>query len=390
MRICRIVNVLPSDRNPGGGLVPYYLAKFIREPTLYITHELNGCWPLPSHVAVAEVGYPEATTPPKLRQAIFGSQSLSLFTRAGLQARLSAKMMWNESKFFTMAMRRIKRFQPDLVICGSLKRLIYGAAAKHLLGSKLILSLHNATEIAALSHLWLLRQLLRAPDLIIVVSAKMERELRPFVPDKRIHLSSTGVDLDQFTNWNVPRKKQLVSIGSFKWKKGYRYLLEAVALVFKRHPEYRLIIVGDGEERQEIAQTIERLGLSSHVTLAGIISREEIVRLLNESSLFVMASLHEGLPKVLLEAIACGTPAVVTDGCNAQDIIETTGVSVPAANPKALANGINTILEDQALWGKCSNNGPAVARRYDWKTVAARDYAVYCEVLCQGSDAKPH
>lgn len=383
MRICRIVNVLPSDRNPGGGLLPYYLAKFIPEPTLYITHELNGCWSLPPHVAVAAVGYPEATTPPKLRQAIFGSRRLSFLTRVRLQARLSTKMMWNESKFFIMAMRQIKRFQPDLVICGSLKRLIYGAAAKHLLGSKLILSLHNATEIAALSHLWLLRQLIRTPDLIVVVSAQMEKELRPFVPDKRIHLSSTGVDLQQFVNWNIPRKNQFVTIGSFKWKKGYEYLLEAAALVFERHPDYRLVIVGDGEERQEITKTIERLGLNSRVTLAGIISRQEIVRLLNESKLFVMASLHEGLPKVLLEAIACGTPAVVTDGCNAREIIETTGVSVPAANAKALAEGINTIVENRALWEKCSQNGPGVAQHYDWKAVAARDYAVYGEVMRQ-------
>jgi glycosyltransferase involved in cell wall biosynthesis len=383
MRICRIVNVLPSDRNPGGGLVPYYLAKFIPEPTLYITHELNGCWPLPSHVAVAEIGYPEATTPPKLRPAIFGSQRLGLLTRVRLQARLSTKMISNEARFFLMAMRQIKRFQPDLVICGSLKRLIYGAVAKHLLGSKLILSLHNATEIAALSHLWLLRQLIRTPDLIFVVSAEMETELRPFVPDKRIHLSSTGVDLQQFANWNIPRKNQLVTIGSFKWKKGYEYLLEAAARVFKRHPEYRLVIVGDGEERQGIAQSIERLGLNSHVTLAGILSREEIVRLLNESKLFVMASLHEGLPKVLLEAIACGTPAVVTGGCNAREIIATTGLSVPAADADALAEGINMILEDQTLWARCSRNGPGVARHYDWKAVAARDYSVYSEVVRQ-------
>jgi glycosyltransferase involved in cell wall biosynthesis len=375
------VNSLPSDGNPGAGLVAYYLGKYIPEPTLYIMRELKSVRPLPPHVKVATVKFHDAAVPPGLHQAVFGKNRRSLPYATLLQARLAARIIMSHWKFFSVALGQMLRFRPDLVICHSMKRLICGIAAKYLFRCKLILSLHNTTEAAALANLWFLRLLIRIPDRVSVVSSEIGKQLRPFVPQERIHLSSTGVNLERFVNRNFCRKNQLVTIGSFKWKKGYRYLLEATALIFKQYPSYRLVIVGDGEEREEIIKTIDRLDLKRHVVLTGMIGREEIVRLLNESKVFVMASLHEGLPKVLLEAIACGTPAVVTDGCNAEGIIETTGLSVPAANPDALAKAIITLLEDSALWERCSRNGPEVAKYYDWKVVATRDYALYRELL---------
>lgn len=383
MRICRMIHVLPCDTEPGGGLVPYYLAKYIPEPTLYIAPKLKGTPPLPGHLQVAMLDLRDVTTPAVLRPVIFGSDKRNIFSKLWAQVLMVGHVVWSDTRFLVFALRRMARFHPDLVICGSLKRLHYGVAAKWFFGSKLILSLHNTTETAALRNLWLLRLLIRVPDRIVVVSSEIGRQLRRFLPDERIRVSSTGVELGEFGNWNKPRKNQIVTIGSFKWKKGYKYLLKAAHLVFQSYPDYRLIIVGDGEERQEIVATIECLGLNDRVILQGIVPRQEIVRLLNESKLFVMASLHEGLPKALLEAIACGTPAVITDGCNAEGIIEDTGLLVPAGSSEALATAIITMLEDTALWEKCSQNGPRIARHYDWKAVAARDYAVYCEVLGQ-------
>jgi glycosyltransferase involved in cell wall biosynthesis len=373
--------MLPSDEQPGGGLVPYYLAKYIPEPTLYITRKLSGTRPLSKNVDVATLEFRDTTTPSTLRPAIFSSAGQSIFSKIWAQAMMLAHMIWSDSRFFFFAMRRMARFHPDLVICGSLKRLHYGVTAKYLFRVKLILSLHNTTETAALNNLWLLRLLVKIPDRIVVVSPEIGRQLRRFVPDERIRVSSTGVDLEEFVNWNQSRKNQLVTIGAFKWKKGYVYLLEATRLVFNKYPDYHLIIVGDGEERQEIINTIDRLDLNDRVFLRGIVPHEEIVRLLNESKLFVMASLHEGLPKALLEAVACGTPAVITDGCNAEDIIEQVGLMVPAENSEALAKAIITLIENPELWEKCSRNGPAVGQRYDWKTVAARDYKTYRELF---------
>ena len=123
-------------------------------------------------------------------------------------------------------------------------------------------------------------------------------------------------------------------------------------------------------------------GLNNRVILQGIVPRQEIVSFLNESKLFVMASLHEGLPKALLEAIACGTPAVITDGCNAEGIIEDTGLLVPAGSSEALAGAIITMLEDTALWEKCSQNGPRIERGITiGRQLPLEDYHTYRELF---------
>lgn len=384
MRICRVVNVLPTPEQPGGGLLFYYLAKHIPEPTLFITRDGGAPGvPFPPHVEILGVAGADRPAPPGLRRAIVSPKPPSRSVRVALKAAGTLMLAATDARFFLQAAREMRRFRPDLVICSSLRRLPCGLFARYALGARLILSLHNTTEATALRRSAALRALARVPDRIVVVSRAIERELHGLVDPQRVVLSSTGVDLEQFSDWRLPRKPQLVTIGSFKWKKGYACLLEAAALVFPRFPDHRLVVVGDGEERPEILRTIARLGLEGRVVLAGTLPRAEIVRLLNESALFVLASLHEGLPKALLEALACGTPAVVTDACNAEGLIETTGLSVPAADAAALAKGIITILEDDVLRERCAANGPPAARAYDWPAVAAREYAVYREVLDQ-------
>jgi glycosyltransferase involved in cell wall biosynthesis len=87
--------------------------------------------------------------------------------------------------------------------------------------------------------------------------------------------------------------------------------------------------------------------------------------------------------------VACGTPAVVTDACNAEGIIETTGLSVPARDPGALAGAVTTLLHDDGLWERCSRSGPRVAAGYDAALVAARDHAMYRRLVGDPAGATP-
>jgi glycosyltransferase involved in cell wall biosynthesis len=276
------------------------------------------------------------------------------------------------------------------VICHGLQRLVYGLAARRVAGGALVLYIHNTSEIEALRHLPALRWLLRWPDRLVAVSPAIARRLVAVVPAARVSCTSTGVDTRTFRDLRRERRPQLAVVAHFKWKKGYRYLLEAVSRVFARFPDHRLVIVGDGEDRSAIVDMVQRLGLSSQVQLAGILSRGDVVRVLNDSRLFVLASIHEGLPRALLEAIACGTPAVVTETCNAEGIIDTTGLCVPPGDPAALADAINRLLGDRVLWEQCARNGPAVAARYDWRAVAARDHLMYRALLARPSRPPGH
>ena len=110
-------------------------------------------------------------------------------------------------------------------------------------------------------------------------------------------------------------------------------------------------------------------------------AQDEIVTLLNESKLLVMASLTEGLPKAMLEALACGTPVVVTDGCNATEIVKGAGIEVPSADSRALARAVNQLLGDEELWQQYAHNARSRVLGYTWESIAADNYREYQRLL---------
>jgi glycosyltransferase involved in cell wall biosynthesis len=215
---------------------------------------------------------------------------------------------------------------------------------------------------------------LRRADLIFVVAGEIEEGIKKLIPAAKVVCTPTGVDLQIFQNRGLPRKKQLLAVGSFKSKKGYSYLIDAMAEFVVRHADYRLLVAGDGERRPEIEEQIKSRNLQEHITLLGIVQRERLVELLNGSKVFVMSSLYEGFPKALLEALACGTPAVITTGCNAAEIIKETGLMVPKGDSHALAAALCRLIEDECLWSRCASKCRAVAMRYEWKEIAATVY----------------
>lgn len=389
MRICQIVDGLPTEVNGSGGVGAFHLVEHIPEPCLVITRVVGECPPLPQHVEVVPLPGRASRTPPALRRRIFGSAAPGPLPRARLQAAMAGRVLRYQTRSVAVALRAMRRFRPDLIVCHQLQRLLYGVAGKRLLGCRLVLYIRGAAELEALQRLPLLRVLLPIPDRVVAVSPEIARRLRSLVRVDRIWLTSTAVDTRTFNNWGRPRAPQIVTIANFKWMKGYGDLLAAASRVLQRFPDHRLVIVGDGEERPHILELIDRLKLTRHVVVAGVLSRGDVVRVLNESRVFVLASIFEGLPRALLEALACGTPAVVTDACNAEGIIDATGLSVPARDPGALSRAMTTLLADGGLWQRCSASGPRVAAAYDGARVAAHDYEMYREVLGGSATAFP-
>jgi glycosyltransferase involved in cell wall biosynthesis len=273
------------------------------------------------------------------------------------------------------------RFRPEIVVCKSTLKLLHGLFAKYALGAKFVASLHNTSEIDLMKRIPALRWMLGRADLIFVVAREIEEGVKRMIPQAQVVCTPTGVDLEIFQDHALARKKQLLAVGSFKSKKGYSYLVEAMVEFFSRHDDYQLLIAGEGDLRKEIEEQIKANGLEGKIILLGIVQREQLVQLLNESKLFVMSSLYEGFPKALLEALACGTPAVITTGCNAAEIIKETGLMVPKGNSRALAEAACRLVADDHLWARCAGNCRAVAMSYEWKEIASAIYKNLQRVL---------
>jgi glycosyltransferase involved in cell wall biosynthesis len=130
--------------------------------------------------------------------------------------------------------------------------------------------------------------------------------------------------------------------------KGHRYLIEAAAQVVRINPGAHFVLVGDGPLRGEIENQIAQLGITENVHLLG--DRKDAPRLAAAFDLVVLASLHEGLPNAVMEAMAAGVPVVATAVGGTKELIADgeTGFLVPAGDASALASRIAFALSNRA------------------------------------------
>lgn len=153
-----------------------------------------------------------------------------------------------------------------------------------------------------------------------------------------------------------PNRRMIISVGRLTEQKGYPDLLDAFRQVHPAFPEAFLVIAGSGKQAQELEEMVRRFGLQDAVRLTG--AREDVPRLLAASDLFVSSSLWEGLPKVILEAMAAGLPLVATSVGDTPNVVqEEFGLLVPPGQPVQLAQAICSLLsnpERMRSWGKAA------------------------------------
>ncbi|MEO0756158.1 MAG: glycosyltransferase family 4 protein [Cyanobacteria bacterium J06648_16] len=115
-------------------------------------------------------------------------------------------------------------------------------------------------------------------------------------------------------------------------------------------PTARLVVAGDGPEREALGTLAERLKLSDRVIFAGRLSRSHIGALLSQSDLFVLNSSYEGLPHVVLEAMAAGVPVVATDVGGTREVVQSdqTGMLIPSGDNAALVAACQRLLTNEA------------------------------------------
>lgn len=161
--------------------------------------------------------------------------------------------------------------------------------------------------------------------------------------------------------------KKIVSVGRFVYEKRYEVLIQAFAKVHKSHPDYRLILYGDGPYRESYTILINNLDLQSCVEMPGYVSNP--MERIRDASVFVLSSLYEGMPNTLIEALALGIPTVSTDCTPGGPDFLTDhgrrGIIVPVNDIDAMAEAISQIIENPKLSNEFSKRGPEVINILD-------------------------
>ena len=144
---------------------------------------------------------------------------------------------------------------------------------------------------------------------------------------------------------------RLITTGSLIWRKGVEYALMALRQLVVAGVNARLDVIGEGTDRERILYTIHDLGLVDRVRLLGKKSPLEVVELLQQSDIFILASLSEGISNAVLEAMACGLPVVTTE-CGGMREAVTDGVEgfvVPVRDPAVMARALTDLCRDAEL-----------------------------------------
>jgi len=152
-----------------------------------------------------------------------------------------------------------------------------------------------------------------------------------------------------------PRSQLILTIGRYVEQKGHTYLLQSLPALREAVPDAHLLWVGSGPLEAALRQQVEELGATDRVHFLG--KRSDIPELLSQADLFVLPSLFEGLPLILLEAMAAARPVVATRVVGSEEVVieGETGRLVPARDPAALAQAMIEVLADPdraQRWGK--------------------------------------
>ena len=237
------------------------------------------------------------------------------------------------------------------------------------------------------------RNALRASDAAVAVCEEAKDVLERQGFDKPIHVLPLGVDTASFVpsaerRENGRRKFGLDGfvvgyVGRLTAAKGIFDLLGALARV---GPDFRLLVIGDGPDKESFLRCAEQLGLAGRVTLTGVVPHSDVPGVLPAMDAMVLPShttrtWKEQFGRVLIEAMACGVPVVGSDSGEIPQTIGEAGLVFPEKDQAALADALARLHASRELRDSLAKKGAARARTFSWGAVARQLGGIFRQVL---------
>lgn len=208
-------------------------------------------------------------------------------------------------------------------------------------------------------------------DILITTTEELRRMIRARYSKESIVIPNF-VDLSKF----LPGQKENIILyaGRIYWYKGIDYLIEAFAKISKRYPEYKLILVGLGDN-DTYSMKASKLGVVN-IEFKGALDYEKMPTLMGRAKIFVLPTVNrEGNPKALVEAMACGCVCVATDVHGNKSLIgnDESGLLVKPQDSNSIYEAIIKVLEDIKLSTKLSKNARKSAMKYALKNTLYKE-----------------
>jgi glycosyltransferase involved in cell wall biosynthesis len=239
---------------------------------------------------------------------------------------------------------------------------------------------------------------LRLMDRVVCVSAgQAERVRRCGVPPERVRVIRNAARLSDFENPDTAMRSRLrelaggdgpivLGVGRLSPEKGFHVLVEAAARLLGKVAAARILLLGEGFERDRLVQRIERLGIADRFRMPGF--RDDVDRLLPWVDLVVLPSLTEGLPNVALEAAAAAVPVVATAVGGTPEVVTNgeTGFVVAPNDPIALSDRMADLLTQPGWARRLGTAGRRRVEEYFSFERQGRAYEVLFDEVCRHRD----
>jgi glycosyltransferase involved in cell wall biosynthesis len=288
-----------------------------------------------------------------------------------------------------------KSFKPDIVHNHT---GWYGLLIGKLLGARTVETVHNVyfwfgrpqrLQYGLFAHL---------SDRVIAVSGVVKEftiDFFPFFPKGRIQVVHNGIEVHPPPAEEVRRSTRaefgvaedavlLGFVGRLTEQKGLTYLLDAMKEILPDYPTTKILLIGEGELREELAAKAERLSVLHAVIFGG--TRRDIARILSAFDIFVLPSLWEGLPISLLEAMAMELPVVATDAGGVKEVIDSGKVGV-LLQPKDVAGLVKSLSHLIADGAARRSMGIAARQKiiegFSAQAMLAKTEQIYREILAR-------
>ena len=289
----------------------------------------------------------------------------------------------------------LKQQKVDILHCHRYQATLYGAIAAKIAGVPIVFShVHGINRTRTLRRKLTNRVILRWVNKILTVGNAVRDDVlrsNPSVPDEKVISLGNSIDYRRFAEIQMTKSQAKAdigiapdsvvfgTIGRLAPTKGLSLLIEAFETVKKQIPSASLLIIGEGRLKNELHRTVSEKGLADSIHFLG--RRDDIPSLLKAMDVFVLASLAEGLPRSLLEAMASALPCIATNVGGISEIITNrqSGYLVDAQNADALASAMLEVanLSGQQLDGLTKEGQNTVAKKFSHEAIIQKLEKIY-------------
>lgn len=238
----------------------------------------------------------------------------------------------------------------------------------------------------------------RCADIIITISDFSKNEILKYldIEEKKIHVVPCGVDLETFncdiTSGSVTAVREKYSIpssyylylGTLEPRKNIPAIVEAYKILRNQLMEetpYLVIAGKKGWDYETIFSLVKQYQLEEQVIFTGYITEEDKKSLLKGALSFVFPSLYEGFGLPPLEAMACGTPVIVSDRASLPEVVGNAGLLIDPEDHEGLATAMEKVFSDMDYRKELSQKGIEQAQKFSWKETARKLWNVYEQEL---------